>query len=167
MELRFLEQDCSLRWELDSEILSVVFTSNFLEHLPVKSALQKTLVEAHRALKPGGRFIAMGPNIKYAPGAYWDFFDHHLPLTELSLGEVLEKCGFEVEFSRAPSAVYDVEGERSTPRGCSGPISRFRSFGPSSGRQFLVAARKALLEGGSHYEFVPARIGRCYLSTDE
>ncbi len=36
----------------------------------------------------------MGPNAKYIPGAYWDFFDHHIPLTELSLQEVLELTGF-------------------------------------------------------------------------
>jgi hypothetical protein len=39
--------------------------------------------------------IAMGPNIKYVPGAYWDFIDHHLPLTELSLAEALHIAGME------------------------------------------------------------------------
>ena len=43
------------------------------------------------ALKPGGRLLALGPNAKLLPGAYLDFFDHYIPLTELSLVEVLEK----------------------------------------------------------------------------
>ena len=34
--------------------------------------------------------IALGPNIKYLPGSYWDFWDHFLCLTEMSLGEALE-----------------------------------------------------------------------------
>ena len=58
----------------------------------------------------GGRLIAMGPNIKCVPGAYWDFFDHTMSrLTELSMKEILTKCGFEVESmpGKIP-AVYHV-----------------------------------------------------------
>jgi hypothetical protein len=39
----------------------------------------------------------MGPNIKFLPGAYWDFWDHYVPLTELSLKEALESRGFGIE----------------------------------------------------------------------
>lgn len=73
--------------------VDVVFTSNFFEHLPDKAALQEVLLEVHRVLKPGGRLIAMGPNIRYLPGAYWDFIDHHLPLSERSLAEALLLAG--------------------------------------------------------------------------
>ena len=71
------------------ESVDVVFTSNFFEHLPDKKALALTLAEIRRVLKPGGRLIAMGPNIRCVPGAYWDFIDHHLPLSERSLCEAL------------------------------------------------------------------------------
>jgi len=90
----FFEQDCSNQWPLESDSLDLVFSSNFFEHLPTKAHLTKTLEEAHRCLRPGGRLIAMGPNVKHIPGAYWDFFDHHIALTELSLQEVLELTGF-------------------------------------------------------------------------
>ena len=93
----FFQQDCSEPWLLPDNSLDVVFTSNFFEHLPSKAALGATLEQAHRCLKPGGRLIAMGPNIKYLPGAYWDFWDHYLPLTELSLAEGLRTCGFSIE----------------------------------------------------------------------
>lgn len=73
--------------------VDVVFTSNFFEHLPDKTALQEVLGEVCRVLKPGGRLIAMGPNIRYLPGAYWDFIDHHLPLSERSLVEALQLAG--------------------------------------------------------------------------
>lgn len=36
----------------------------------------------------------MGPNIRYIPGAYWDFIDHHIALTDRSLVEALELVGF-------------------------------------------------------------------------
>jgi SAM-dependent methyltransferase len=95
-EVQFLQQDCSTDWNLPEASLDVIFTSNFFEHLPGKQALASTLKQAFRALRPGGNLIAMGPNIKYLPGAYWDFWDHYLPLTEMSLKEALSIHGFEV-----------------------------------------------------------------------
>jgi hypothetical protein len=38
----------------------------------------------------------MGPNIRYLAGQYWDFYDHHLPLSHLSLEEGLSINGFDV-----------------------------------------------------------------------
>lgn len=82
---------------LDDASVDAVFTSNFFEHLPSKGALLSTLKEAHRILKPAGRIVVLMPNIRYLPGRYWDYFDHHLPLTHLSLSEGLELAGFEVQ----------------------------------------------------------------------
>jgi SAM-dependent methyltransferase len=59
-DVTFLHQDCSQRWNLDDESLDVVFTSNFFEHLPTKTALRSTLMEAHRSLRRGGRLVCMG-----------------------------------------------------------------------------------------------------------
>jgi len=96
-EVSFLEQDCSMEWSVADASLDVVFTSNFFEHLPNKASLSKTLEQAHRCLRPGGKIICLGPNIKYLPGAYWDFWDHFLELTELSLAEGLQLHGYNVE----------------------------------------------------------------------
>ena len=82
---RLLQQDCSARWPFEDNFLDAIFSSNFFEHLPTKDALENTLREAMRCLKPGGRLIALGPNIRYVGGSYWDFFDHHLALTDRSL----------------------------------------------------------------------------------
>lgn len=97
--VEFLAQDCSAAWPLPDQSLDVVFSSNFFEHLPDKHCLSLALRQAFRCLKPGGRLLGMGPNIRYMPGAYWDFFDHHLPLSESSLGEALEIEGFRLEQS--------------------------------------------------------------------
>ena len=96
-DVTFLAQDCSQTWPLPDDSLDVVFTSNFFEHLPDKPALARTLDQAWRCLRPGGRLIAMGPNIARIGGAYWHFWDHHIPLTHLSLREALNLHGFEMQ----------------------------------------------------------------------
>ncbi len=95
-DVTFLEQDCSHTWNLEDESLDLIFTSNFFEHLREKTLLDETLSEAYRCLKPGGRIACLGPNIKYLAADYWDFYDHYLPLSHLSLSEALQLRGFEV-----------------------------------------------------------------------
>ena len=73
--------------------VDVVFASNVFEHLLTKQDLLRMLAELRRVLRPGGRLLILQPNIRYAGGKYWDFFDHHLPLTERSLVEALELAG--------------------------------------------------------------------------
>jgi SAM-dependent methyltransferase len=82
--------------EIGDESVDIVFTSNFFEHLPSKRALLDTLAECRRILRPGGRIIVVMPNIRYLAGRYWDYLDHHLPLTHLSVAEALEVSGFEL-----------------------------------------------------------------------
>ena len=76
--------------------VDVVFTSNFFEHLPDKPTLLRTLAECRRVLRPGGQIIVLMPNMHYLGGKYWDYFDHHLPLTHRSLPEALMLAGYEV-----------------------------------------------------------------------
>ena len=74
--------------------VDVVFTSNFFAHLPTKMSLLRTLDECARVLSSTGRLLILMPNLRYLPGRYWDYFDHHLPLTHLSLKEALELRGY-------------------------------------------------------------------------
>jgi len=82
---------------IESDSVDVCFSSNFFEHLPSKEVLDRVLAEALRVLKPGGRYVAMQPNLRYAPGEYWDYYDHVLPLTHLSCSEAFAKAGFRVD----------------------------------------------------------------------
>jgi SAM-dependent methyltransferase len=137
-----LEQDCSEQWQVTPGSLDTVFTSNFFEHLPTKASLEATLMEAYRALKPGGHLIAMGPNIKVVPGKYWDFFDHYLPLTELSLAEVLRKCGFKLEVCQARFLPYTMSDGREYPIWTLRLYLSLPIAWTIFGEQFLVVARK-------------------------
>jgi hypothetical protein len=93
-----ISQDASQPWPVQPETIDGVFSSNFFEHLPTRQALAQCLVEAFCALRRGAPLIALGPNIRFCPDTYWDFFDHHLPLSDRSVVEALELAGFEIEF---------------------------------------------------------------------
>ena len=140
--VRFCNQSCADLWPLPPNSLDVVFTSNFFEHLPNKDLLKKTLQQAYRALKKGGRLIALGPNIKKVSGAYWDFWDHHLPLTELSLAEAGRLCGFETEYSRAATLPYSMSQGFQPPLFALKIYLGLPWFWRFFGRQFLVVLRK-------------------------
>ncbi len=141
-DVELLIQDCSSPWQLPDGSLDVVFTSNFFEHLPDKLALRNSLLQAARCLRPGGRLIALGPNIKYVPGAYWDFWDHFLCLTDLSLGEALENNGFRVVESHARFLPYTTVNVPEFPAA----LIRFYLASPLLwrlfGKQFLVVAER-------------------------
>jgi SAM-dependent methyltransferase len=142
-DVHFLDQDCSSAWMLPSDTLDVVFTSNFFEHLPDKRALSDTLAEAYRCLRPDGRLIAMGPNIKFLPGVYWDFFDHHLPLSELSLKEALEIAGFRCLRVTARFPPYTMVNAPRYPTYFLSAYLKLPLLWRLFGRQFLIIAAKA------------------------
>lgn len=80
--------------------IDTVFASNFFEHLPNREIMLATLKAINRVLKPQGQLIILQPNIRLVKEAYWDFFDHSLPLTEKSLQEALELTGFHVDYQK-------------------------------------------------------------------
>lgn len=94
-DVRVINESCTAIRELAGESVDVVFMSNFLEHLPNKGLVLETFRECRRILRSGGRVLVLQPNIRYLPGEYWDYFDHHTPLTERSLVEGLQLAGLE------------------------------------------------------------------------
>ena len=141
-DVTFLHQDCSQPWQLDANSLDVVFTSNFFEHLPDKVALSRTLSQAWQCLRTNGLLIAMGPNIKFTNGAYWDFFDHNLALTELSLKEALEITGFVSETVIDRFLSYTMVNAPHYPISFLKMYLRFPLLWRWLGKQFLIVATK-------------------------
>jgi SAM-dependent methyltransferase len=140
--IRLLEQDCAEQWDVPDATLDVVFTSNFFEHLPDKPGLSRTLQQAHRCLRQQGRLIAMGPNIKYTREAYWDFWDHHVPLTELSLCEALRTHGFRIDGCIPQFLPYKMVNVRQYPLGFVRAYLAMPILWRFFGKQFLVMASK-------------------------
>jgi SAM-dependent methyltransferase len=141
-DIRFLQQDCSQRWDCADNSLDVVFSSNFFEHLPGKDALRRTLLEAARCLKPGGLLIALGPNIRFLSDVYWDFWDHHLALSDRSLAEGLENCGFAVRENHDRFLPYTMVNQREYPLVMLSVYLKLPVAWKVFGRQFLIIAAK-------------------------
>ena len=138
--VELLAQDCSSPWPLEDDALDVVFTSNFLEHLPDKAAVERTLDEAKRCLRPGGLLIALGPNVRLVPGAYWDFWDHHVPISDHSLAELLGLKGFALREQHAAFLPYTMSDGRQPNLLLVRLYLRLRLAWRVMGKQFLVVA---------------------------
>ena len=74
-----------------------VYISNFLEHLHSQEEVAGFLEKMYSILKPGGRICVMGPNFKYCAKEYFDFADHTVILSELSVSEHLYGAGFNIQ----------------------------------------------------------------------
>lgn len=141
-ETHFIRQDCSQTWQIESESLDVVFTSNFLEHLACKADVGKTIAEAYRCLKKNGIIICLGPNAKYVLGRYWDFWDHSIPITELSLSELLKLNGFNIQSCIPRYLPYSMSTGFSPPLLFLKIYLECKFMWPVLGKQFLIIARK-------------------------
>ncbi len=126
----------------DGEV-DVVFTSNFLEHMPGKDVVTEIVKGIHRVLKPGGTLIVMGPNIRFLADVYWDYYDHHVPLSDRSVCELLALCGFEVRSVEPRFMPYTVKSR--LPQ-WDWLVRAYLALRPLSsallGKQFLVTATK-------------------------
>jgi 2-polyprenyl-3-methyl-5-hydroxy-6-metoxy-1,4-benzoquinol methylase len=126
------------------DYFDTVFMSNFLEHCRSRDQMLAVLRGAWTILKPGASVLILGPNFRYCYKEYFDFFDHHLPLTEKAVVEALQLAGFEMQVvkprtlpftfrSRLPSWPWLVQLYLHLP-----------VFWRLFGTQFFIVGRKAL-----------------------
>ncbi len=127
---------------LKDNSVDVVFMSNFLEHLVSKDDIVKTLLETFRVLKPEGRVMVLGPNIRYLCGEYWDFFDHHIPLSDKSVCEILQVTGFSIVLSIPRFLPYTTKSAIPQALFLVKAYLRIPFMWRVLGRQMLVIAKK-------------------------
>jgi hypothetical protein len=109
-------------------------------------------------LRPGGRLIALGPNIKCVNGAYWDFWDHFLCLTDLSLAEAFANNGFVVQQSIPRFLPYTTVNAPRYPMAFVRLYLRLPLAWRFFGKQFLVIGEKsAPLSGHSQRQWSPGK----------
>ncbi len=97
-DVKFVRSDgLRLAEVLPAGAFDAVFTSNYLEHLAGPDAVIDQLRVFRHLLRPSGRVIVLQPNIALVGGAYWDFIDHRVALTDRSLVEAAELAGLRTE----------------------------------------------------------------------
>ena len=120
----------------------IVFTSNFLEHLPDKTVLDVFLAQVLTALKPGGKYLILGPNLRYLPGQYWDYYDHHLGLTDKSLTEALQLAGFQISLCVDRFLPFTTKGKLPTHPKLVELYLKLPLAWKLLGKQFFIVAQK-------------------------
>lgn len=127
---------------LPDQSIDLVFTGNLLEHLADKREVERMLNEVWRVLRYGGYLVAMGPNLRFMTGAYWDFWDHAVPITDRFLTEMLEVLGFHI-LARIPRFLpfTTCSSLPKSPRLLKCYLM-LAMLWPLLGRQFLIRARK-------------------------
>ncbi len=119
-----------------------VFASNVYEHFPSREDVARSLEEAYRVLRPGGRFTILQPNFAYCAKQYFDFFDHRLIFTHKGMAEGLEISGFQLERVTARFLPYTSKSRLPTAPWM---ISMYLAFPPAwqiLGSQMLLVGRK-------------------------
>lgn len=138
----FIHQDCTMPWPFLDGSLDVVFSSNFLEHLSSKQAIDTILKEAHRCLKKNGRIILLGPNIRFIPSTYWDYWDHHIPISDKSMVEALTLQEFNIIKVIDRFLPYTMSNIKNPPLCLIKLYLKIPFLWSILGKQFLVIARK-------------------------
>lgn len=120
-----------------------VLASNVFEHLAGPEALLQALREIRRVLRPDGRLLVLGPNWRYAYREYWDFLDHRLALSHVTLAEALGVAGFEVELMKPRFLPYTTKGNRLASPALLSLYLRLPFLHPLLGKQMFAVARPA------------------------
>ena len=92
-----------------------IFISNFFEHLRNKEELVEIISFCFDALKPNGSLLIIQPNFKYSYKEYYDFIDHQLPITHLSLQELLQTVGFDIDVMIPRFLPFSTKGRPASP----------------------------------------------------
>jgi len=132
---------------LPAEYFDGVFVSNFLEHLPDQDSVARLLHKLAASMRPGGRVAIIGPNFRHCPQRYFDFADHTVILTHLSVAEHLHAAGFDVTRVTARFLPYSFQGILPPSPLLTRAYLHLPVMWRLLGKQFLVLARKPAAGG--------------------
>jgi SAM-dependent methyltransferase len=85
-----------------------VLASNVLEHFEPDTA-SRIVREVAALLKPGGRFLIIQPNYRYAFRSYFDDYTHRAVFSDVSLANMLRSHGFQIDVSKPRFLPYSMQ----------------------------------------------------------
>jgi SAM-dependent methyltransferase len=142
-DVRFVQVNgLELDAAIDPQSVDVVFMSNYLEHLDSSDQVIRQLEVAHSVLRSGGRVVVLQPNVRLVGGAYWDFIDHKVALTEHSLVEAAELAGFTTVEVIARFLPYTTKSRLPQSRRLVRTYLKFRPAWRVLGKQTLYVGRR-------------------------
>ena len=87
-------------------------------------------------------FGTLPPNIRFLYDKYWDFWDHHIPISDRSLEEVLKIVGFKIIINKPKFLPYTMSGGIKYPLVFLKIYLRLKFIWNIFGKQFLIIAEK-------------------------
>lgn len=116
----------------------VVLASNLLEHFPPDTVVEVARAVA-RVLRPGGRFVIIQPNFRYAYRRYFDDYTHRAIFTDVSLPALLRAQGFAILDVKPRFLPYSMQGVQLPIPGWLVKAYLASPFKPRAGQMLVVA----------------------------
>jgi ubiquinone/menaquinone biosynthesis C-methylase UbiE len=126
--------------ELPDSYFDAVFASNLLEHFHSPEEVAAFLDRMRKTLAPGGVLALMGPNFKYCAREYFDCADHLLPLTHVSVQELLFAAGYTVTSVVPRFLPFSFRSRLPASPLLTRLYLRMPMLWPLQGKQFLILA---------------------------
>jgi SAM-dependent methyltransferase len=139
VEAKVLDVATDLR-SLGTGEFGAVLASNILEHFEPDAAA-RVVDDVAALLAPGGRFVIIQPNFRYAYRHYFDDYTHRSIFTDVSLSTLLRSRGFHIELCTPRFLPYSMKGTRTVIRPWLVRAYLRSPFKPRAG-QMLIVARK-------------------------
>lgn len=124
---------------LGASRFDAVLASNILEHFEPDAAAS-VVDDVRRLLKPGGRFIVIQPNFRYASKQYFDDYTHRAVFTDVSLPNLLRAHGFHIDHVQPRFLPYSMRGMKLPIRPWTVRAYLRSPFKPMAGQMLVVAS---------------------------
>ena len=125
---------------LGSGQFDAVLASNFLEHFDAAAA-SAIVADVAALLRPGGRFLIVQPNFRYAFRHYFDDYTHRSVFTDVSLANLLRAHGFTVDAVKPRYLPYSMRGRQFPIAGWMVRVYLMSPIKPFAGQMLVVGRR--------------------------
>jgi len=125
---------------LGTATFDVVLASNVLEHF-VPDVAASVIADVRAVLKPGGRFVIIQPNFRYAWRSYFDDYTHRAVFTDVALPALLRAQGFRIDLVQGRFLPYSMRGAGASIRPWMIRLYLQSPIKPRAGQMLVVAAK--------------------------